>query len=177
MIIKRFNSNLRPPKDKKIFLKDIIESGVVDRDKSYCIDANYFKGGSVDTLMHNYFDKSRRQIVGVSYAPQSVRRLMVSEPIQIDSLFENNAQAGRVYSKEGKAVTLKANGGGMGAKTGLYETDDITYRMLTPLECERLQTFPDGYTEGISNTQRYKSLGNSWTVDMIVHILSYLHRV
>lgn len=45
-----------------------------------------------------------------------------------------------------------------------------TYRKLTPLECERLQTVPDGYTEGVSNTQRYKMLGNGWTVDVIAHI-------
>lgn len=47
-------------------------------------------------------------------------------------------------------------------------------RKLTPLECERLQTFPDHYTEGISNTQRYKSLGNSWTIDVIAHIFKNL---
>ncbi len=47
-----------------------------------------------------------------------------------------------------------------------------TYRKLTPLECERLQTVPDKYTEGVSNTQRYKMLGNGWTVDVIKHILS-----
>jgi len=46
-----------------------------------------------------------------------------------------------------------------------------TYRKLTPLECERLQTVPDNYTEGVSNTQRYKMLGNGWTVDVIAHIL------
>jgi site-specific DNA-cytosine methylase len=45
-----------------------------------------------------------------------------------------------------------------------------TYRKLTPLECERLQTVPDNYTEGVSNTQRYKMLGNGWTVDVIKHI-------
>ncbi len=44
-------------------------------------------------------------------------------------------------------------------------------RKLTPVECERLQTVPDDYTKGISNTQRYKMLGNGWTVDVIVHIL------
>jgi len=44
------------------------------------------------------------------------------------------------------------------------------YRKLTPIECERLQTFPDNYTEGVSNSQRYKALGNSWTVDVISHI-------
>jgi site-specific DNA-cytosine methylase len=47
-------------------------------------------------------------------------------------------------------------------------------RKLTPLECERLQTFPDHYTKGISNTQRYKSLGNSWTIDVIAHIFKNL---
>ncbi|MBC8555257.1 MAG: DNA cytosine methyltransferase, partial [Candidatus Brocadiales bacterium] len=46
-----------------------------------------------------------------------------------------------------------------------------TYRKLTPMECERLQTVPDNYTEGVSNTQRYKMLGNGWTVDVIAHIL------
>jgi DNA-cytosine methyltransferase len=49
-----------------------------------------------------------------------------------------------------------------------------TYRKLTPIECERLQTLPDNYTEGVSNTQRYKALGNGWTVDVIVHILQGL---
>ena len=44
-------------------------------------------------------------------------------------------------------------------------------RKLTPVECERLQTLPDGYTEGVSNTQRYKGLGNGWTAEVIIHIL------
>jgi len=47
-------------------------------------------------------------------------------------------------------------------------------RRLTPIECERLQTVPDNYTEGVSNTQRYKMLSNGWTVDVIAHILSCL---
>lgn len=47
-------------------------------------------------------------------------------------------------------------------------------RKLTPIECERLQTLPDGYTEGIKDTQRYKCLGNGWTVDVIAHILSFI---
>ena len=45
-------------------------------------------------------------------------------------------------------------------------------RRLTPVECERLQTVPDNYTEGVSNTQRYKMLGNGWTIDVIAHILN-----
>ncbi len=47
-------------------------------------------------------------------------------------------------------------------------------RKLTPVECERLQTVPEGYTEGVSNTQRYKMLGNGWTVDVIAHIFSFM---
>lgn len=46
-----------------------------------------------------------------------------------------------------------------------------TWRKLTPLECERLQTVPDNYTASVSKTQRYKMLGNSFTVDVIAHIL------
>ena len=53
----------------------------------------------------------------------------------------------------------------------IYNRCDISYRKLTPLECERLQTFPCGWTDSVSNTQRYKALGNAWTVDVIVHIL------
>lgn len=53
----------------------------------------------------------------------------------------------------------------------IYNRCDISYRKLTPIECERLQTFPDGWTDCVSNTQRYKALGNAWTVDVIAHIL------
>ncbi len=48
-------------------------------------------------------------------------------------------------------------------------------RRLTPVECERLQTVPGGYTACVSDTQRYKMLGNGWTVDVIAHILSYMN--
>lgn len=116
----------------------------------------------------------------------------------------------RVYSIHDKSVTLKALGGGWGAKTGLYWIPCITpdrvkkkqngqrfkpsnakfytltaqdkhgvlidgqIRRLTPLECERLQTVPEGYTSSVSDSQRYKMLGNGWTADVIAHILSYL---
>ena len=45
-------------------------------------------------------------------------------------------------------------------------------RKLTPIECERLQTLPDNYTAAVSNTQRYKGLGNGWTAEVIIHILN-----
>lgn len=45
-------------------------------------------------------------------------------------------------------------------------------RKLTPVECERLQTLPDNYTAAVSNTQRYRGLGNGWTAEVIIHILT-----
>jgi len=57
----------------------------------------------------------------------------------------------------------------------LYEHSDedkeVYWRKLTPVECERLQTVPDNYTNHVSNTQRYKMLGNGWTIEVITHIL------
>jgi site-specific DNA-cytosine methylase len=47
-------------------------------------------------------------------------------------------------------------------------------RRLTPLECERLQTLPDNYTDGTNDSQRYKMIGNGWTVDVIAHIFKGL---
>ena len=84
----------------------------------------------------------------------------------------------RIYSVHNKYVTLKVNAGGGGAKTVLYKIDlpdgDYLIRKLTPLEAERLQTLPDNYTAGVSNTQRYKAIGNGWTVDVIAHIFKHL---
>ena len=56
-------------------------------------------------------------------------------------------------------------------KDNVVVDQEMSWRKLTPLECERLQTVPDNYTEGVSNTQRYKMLGNGWTIDVISHIL------
>lgn len=75
----------------------------------------------------------------------------------------------RVYGQDGKAPTLTTMGGGHREPKVLVS--DVTYRKLTPLECERLQTLPDFWTDCISNTQRYKSIGNGWTIDVIAHIL------
>lgn len=57
-------------------------------------------------------------------------------------------------------------------KDNVVTVNDRYYRRLTPIECERLQTVPDGYTEGISNSQRYKMIGNGWTVAVIKHLFA-----
>ena len=141
------------PEDKGILLKDILQSNaevddrMTSKGKAFCLDANYFKGSSAE---HS--------------AKKSVRTMVIGH------IGNTNAQANRVYSPEGKSVSLSANGGGLGAKTGLYDISGI--RKLTPIECERLQGLPDDYTEGISNTQRYKCLGNAFNVDVICFILN-----
>lgn len=139
--------------DKGIVLSDIIEHELVDRDKSYCIDANYFKG----TNLEQYLAKKRRQVVFEKS----------NKPIRLGAL--SKSMGSRVYHESGKSICISAQGGGWGAKTGLYH-DDYCIRKLTPLECKRLQTVPDDYIMNVSNTQAYKMLGNGWTVDVIAHI-------
>ena len=99
---------------------------------------------------------------------------VVVEPIVIEHI-EKGGQAQRIYSVAGKSVCLSANSGDQGARTGLYKIDlpdgEYSVRKLTPTECEKLQGFPIDYTNHVSNTQRYKALGNSFTVPIIEHIL------
>lgn len=82
----------------------------------------------------------------------------------------------RMYdSADKKALTLLATGYGTRQFTGVI-TDNCDIRQLTPIECERLQTVPDNYTDGVSDNQRYKMLGNGWTVDVIAHIFREMPR-
>lgn len=124
-----------------------------------------------------------------------------SDEMQRVAEFEGGSQSYRIYGREGKGQTLAALGGGGGCKTGLVfaclppnrinkrqngEKDgkaltvqdkhgiysqNIGVRKLHPIECERLMNLPDGYTEGVSNSQRYKMLGNGWDVDVVADLL------
>jgi site-specific DNA-cytosine methylase len=78
-----------------------------------------------------------------------------------------------VFSPEGLAHVSDADINGFDAINRVYHEDGNNYawRKLTPLECERLQTIPENYTNHVSNTQRYKMLGNGWTIKVIEHIL------
>ena len=273
-----FNWDVEQPEDRGILLKDILETDygynpyhedLTGKEKAYCLTASYNGAAPGNTI-------ERKQ------------RTMMAESIRLGTMPKINvelseSQANRIYSTDGKSVSLKANGGGCGAKTGLYaqeargvgyrnrrdeegklvrrfeggakekanclttvQTDSMVaellnttkdgkakcvrassykdgirnlvgntvdkrtcvatpfsdgkgntvytvadgqieikgklypiklqdgyynIRKLTPIECERLQTMPDGYTDCVSNTQRYKGLGNGWTADVIIHIL------
>lgn len=157
--------NVTQPGDKGIMLADILEAQGIGVNaeptgKSRTLKAQYSRTGLANTVRNDRFGAT-----------------MVAEPIRIGQ-FGKGGQGQRIYSVRGKSVTLSANGGGGGAKTGLYKIDlpdgDYIIRKLTPVEAERLQTLPDNYTAGISNTQRYKCIGNGWTVDVIAHILKNL---
>ena len=69
-----------------------------------------------------------------------------------------------------KSKTVRSGGRGSYDRHEWDSVDELHWRKLTPLECERLQTVPDNYTEGVSNTQRYRMLGNGWCVAVIEHI-------
>jgi DNA (cytosine-5)-methyltransferase 3A len=84
---------------------------------------------------------------------------------------------GFIWRENGKSGTLATKGGGSGSDISgcaLAKLDNSTIRRLTPIECERLQTVNENYTAHVSDSQRYKMLGNGWTVDVIVHILNYI---
>ena len=96
-------------------------------------------------------------------------RTMIAEP-KIKLHKNSKDDSYRVYETDGIARTLRSNSGGLGSKTGVYNMGNYRFRKLTPKECERLQGFPDDFTSGVSDTQRYKMLGNAVTVNVTEYI-------
>lgn len=154
--------NIQQPENKNILLEDIVEEdALVDRDKAHAIIASIGR-----TTHREYFKKHQGQIVYLA--------------IMLSNIYGGfKEKKPRVHLQ--KSVTIRAGQGGghipslvIEGKAKDFLLDDFKkcIRKVTPLECERLQTLPDGYTDvGISNTQRYKCIGNGWTVDVITHIL------
>lgn len=157
--------NVNQPADRKILLKDILESGVVDRDKSFCLDAKYWKG----TTLEQYLLKSRRQIVFTEKRTEEAK-LIRKEYMKLGRDFSPRRGKELVPREDDKCNCLTTSL----TKEHILLDESNTFRKLTPVECERLQGLPDNYTKGVSNTQRYKMLGNGWTIDVIVHILKNL---
>lgn len=188
--------NITQPVDKGILLQDVLENGVSWQDKSYCMTANYHPSFQSNLERHQnsmvalpvWTVNGKSHTIPATYYKAGTNlfsnygsehnRQKIAVPVRIGQIGKGG-QGQRIYSVHGKSVTMTANGGGMGAKTGLYKIDlpdgDYIVRKLTPVEAERLQTLPDNYTAGISNTQRYKCIGNGWTVDVIAHILGGLN--
>ena len=185
------------PKDKGILLKDVLENGIAMDLKSRAIissagrttECEYFKkqqGTMIAVpVLYNRYNQStmKEKASALGTNPQcetSKTGQVVLSPVRIGTLEGlGTGQANRIYSIFGKSVSLVGNARGGGGKTGLYKIDlpdgDYIMRKLTPVECERLQTWPDNYTEGVSNTQRYKIIGNGWTADVISYIFSFIN--
>lgn len=122
--------------------------------KSRCLTAGYANKGVQHILESNFSDDPHKQTWDC-----------VAEQTRGDVTQEKQTGK-RIYTVENGQITIK----GIQYPIALADGEYII-RKLTPIECERLQTLPDGYTAAVSNAQRYKGLGNGWTADVIVHIL------
>lgn len=162
------NWNVEQPEDRGIVLADILESDHVDREKAHCLDANYYKGGN----LKSYFEKNRRQLVFLATSAgrnESGDRVLRSKGDKVPPI------TARYYKGvKSDGAPFLYSGDKQKGDAFDYEKDKPDYRKLTPIECERLQTVPDNYTAHVSNTQRYKMLGNGWTVDVIAHIFNQM---
>jgi DNA (cytosine-5)-methyltransferase 3A len=168
------------PEDKSIMLKDIIHETKGESFNKYEYTApfnrtlqildkevdkgkiGYFKQDSQANRVYSIHDKAVTLCgeAGGGAAKMGQYLFGCITPDRVDK-----RQNGQRFNEGDKFYTLTAQD-----RHGILIEGYI--RKLTPIECERLQTLPDNYTEGISNTQRYKALGNGWTVDVIAHILS-----
>jgi len=165
--------NIEQPKDKGILLADVLEgegTGWIknkgewhSRDvKGMCLDANYFKG--VDNHGQRTMIKCG-SMIGRRIDPVTGKRAddrRDIKPIQRIEIREDDKTGTITTVQKDNLVIMQTIRALKGAQ----------YRKLTPIECERLQTVPDNYTNHVSNSQRYKMLGNGWTVDVITHILN-----
>lgn len=169
--------NVTEPQDKGIVLKDILEddgTGVIKshgdvkirNEKAMCLDANYFKGvdnhGQRTMILAGAF-RGRYKEDGST--KQGYVDINPGEGVDL-TFIKSKTIRGRAMRDKSNCLTATTYDYGI--------WNGYTWRKLTPVECERLQTVPDNYTDGVSNTQRYKMLGNGWTVDMIAHLFGGL---
>lgn len=157
---------IKQPKDKGILLKDILEKEV---------DEKYFLSGQrIETML-----KSDRSVPYVDENTSKFNCLIAGYnkiPTDGQYIVHNTMPRSSTTGKGGTGHLSRSDGKTYCLDTGNTNAVEISQciRRLTPLECERLQTIKDGYTSIVSDTQRYRMLGNGWTIDVIAHILSYL---
>jgi DNA-cytosine methyltransferase len=185
--------NVTQPNDKSLLLKDILQDDIDDKyhlsdeivsrfkpveSKSHVgttkpdfrtigqRDLVYGEDNKMGCLMATDYKQPKQVLIRV---PEATKKGYVEiNPNEGVDLTFINSKTRRDRRMEDKSNFLTATN---------YDYcwyDGYICRKLTPIECERLQTFPDNWTEGISDTQRYKALGNSWTVDVIAHIFKGL---
>ena len=124
----------------------------------YMQDRVFHEEGKSHALTASFADRTN---VGTSKKPNKAFDISREE-------LKDNERQRRVYETNGKSPTVLARSD---SPKITEDVENLHWRKLTPLECERLQTVPDNYTNHVSNTQRYKMLGNGWTIEVIAHIL------
>jgi|21_taG_2_1085346.scaffolds.fasta_scaffold03880_1 DNA-cytosine methyltransferase len=115
-------------------------------------------------------DGKRKDRDGSSVANQTTQMLELRKDDKSNAITTVNKDSLVVSPIREKSKTVRAGGRRSYDRHEWDSVDELHWRKLTPLECERLQTVPDNYTDHVSNTQRYKMLGNGWTVEVIKHI-------
>lgn len=193
-----FNWDVDQPEDRWIMLRDVLETGEPWREKSYCVTATEYKGSTPEqtitkhrrtmvaervgtlpksdgTVSESKGYRSRKDEKGKTSSDLravTVKKDNCLTTVQTDSMVAvpkdgaTSDKDGNVYMVKDGYITIKDKKYPINLEDGNY-----TIRKLTSVECERLQTMPDGYTAAVSNTQRYRGLGNGWTAEVIIHIL------
>jgi len=169
-------SIIQQPKDKGILLKDVIEEDVDDK---------YFLSKKmIDTFTGNS-KKMEMKGNGFRFSPikdveVKTKTITTKEGNRMDNnyistphdILDNGKTIGKEIKKAHTLLSRDYKGFTTYGSNGVVVNERV--RRLTPVECERLQTVKDNYTDHVSDTQRYKMLGNGWTVDVISHILNYI---
>lgn len=140
-----------PQKLSKIYLKDIVEKEV---DEKYYLNKN-----GLDTFLNEV-------VLNKNTSKDGINKVFEIPKV----IHKDNERQRRVYSLKSKSPTILARAD----TTKIFV--DSRVRKLTPLECERLQCIPDNYTSLASDTQRYKMIGNAFTVTVIEHFLKGLNK-
>jgi len=153
------------PEDKGIMLKDILEP-VEQID-----DAYYYSDKSI-AYMERGNDKWQQ--AGARRADRYTQTPDTKKAFTITANFHKGVPYNYFDDVRDKSKCVRSGGRGSYDRHEWDSVDTHHIRKLTVTECERLQTVPDGYTCGVSNTQRYKMLGNGWTVDVVKHIFEGL---
>ncbi|HXA02793.1 MAG TPA: DNA (cytosine-5-)-methyltransferase [Cytophagaceae bacterium] len=156
------NIPISQPEDKEIYLKDVIDSGYTEKEKSACITATYASSSPA-----NYFFRSERQRI---FEVPVTAVTTTASGFTCNYYYTPTEKIEVIYNKKEKYTDQKARN-----LEALEKLKKIT-RKLTPTECERLQTLPEHYTRHCSDNQRYAAIGNGFTVDVIAHILSFIPR-
>ena len=173
--------NVKLPEDKGILLKDILEPKVDDcytvKPKSNTIRTSG-RGSGVDDK-HNW-DTIRIGQIGKGgqgdriYSPDGksvgLSALGGGRGAKTGLYCISSKQAHATITENKSTPLVSAMGMG-GGHTPMVTKDFEVIRKLTPIECERLQSLPDNYTDGVSNSQRYKCLGNAFNKEVVKHIL------